>query len=328
MWREQRNNALLSREPKVQRNSFFSAEEQQRTMAAPQPALSATGAFAAAQANHLEPITLQRVANGGYNVRFKGPVGSRAFLCVGDANARVDLGLVTHGINAPFKGDPYAELCALLRIIRQKGAWATPISCWITFEKNGAPAGSTNHQKLDAPVEPLEGMVTTRLLRSQSGKLGYSPKNAAGVHDGRVLTPFYLDGYRYFTHAFRFETVSSCRGFDCTTFPLALAFLEVVKQPGYGKQVSEQLFASMCGLEQLKPKEMFELWQNPIATRGSYIAFSSSHVVMVNNAVTHEFTDHSPAGYQTFPGAQHERWNATNLWWVRKLPPSWDSLLT
>jgi hypothetical protein len=135
---------------------------------------------------------------------------------------------------------------------------------------------------------------------------------------GRVLSPLINDRY-YFKYAGKYETDNTKRGFDCTTFPMALFSIPLLPPPGYGKQLSDAAGATQCDYEQKKSADLEKEFQENSTPGGLYILFSEGHVLLYNSDINtlYEFTY---GGFKATPAGLRTMTAAHNLWWMRKLP--------
>ncbi|HYZ87447.1 MAG TPA: hypothetical protein VE621_23735 [Bryobacteraceae bacterium] len=254
----------------------------------------------------LSAITRNSVNIGtGYYIRWSGSAtNQRVFLNVGSSNARME---VTGG----FKRE---HLATLLSLLYEQGLFAQTVPVWITAEANGTQVAHSNQQGLHAPVEPMLDPVNLSSFASPEVPLTY-PGNGYG----RVLTES-MNGRRYLAFGGMLETDYEKRGFDCTTFPMALFDLRINMSGKYGKAVAEALGATQCGLEQVTHDTIVaEGKSGKLASYiDQHIAFSAGHVVLVKMGRVYEFTY---GGYKE-TNVVDRNWKSApqGLWWFRKLP--------
>ena len=144
---------------------------------------------------------------------------------------------------------------------------------------------------------------------------------------GRRLSKEINDRY-YFINGAAFENNNMMRGFDCTTFPMALLAIPNLPSPGYGKQLCDAAGAARCGIEQIKSSDLQRRFKDDDIPEGICILFSEGHVMLYNSDINmlYEFNEKdgshdarfrvTPAGDRALP-AKH------GLWWMRKLDESY-----
>jgi hypothetical protein len=229
-----------------------------------------------------------------------------AELCVGDEDNRVVITRTT----------PSSREAAVLDAIDTFGKWGEEIQLWMISTKNGETTGRTDPVKYRTHVKPFYGKLTISDIAKDDPPMTY-PGNGFG----RVLSP-QINGRYYFKYAGAYETDNAKRGFDCTTFPMALFSIPNLPPPGYGKQLADAAGATKCDYEQKKSSELEKEFQENSTPGGLYILFSEGHVRLYNSDINtlYEFTyggfKQTPAGLQTMTAAH-------NLWWMRKLPETY-----
>lgn len=245
----------------------------------------------------------------GFDLQFsvKDPA-LNVFLCVGKEDNRVKV----NGTN------PRSRQHAVLAAIDGLGKWGQPISLWMAAEKAGVSAGRTPPVNYLAHVKPYRGNLTISDISAQSPRLTY-----AGNGKGRLLSAP-VKGSRYFVHGGKLEADPNSRGFDCTTFPMALLEIQRLPAPGYGKQLCDALGATQCRIEQIDSTEMSRRFRENTIPEGVYVLFSAAHVLLYDSSrnVLHEFTH---GGFKSTPAGQRTLQAPQNLWWMRKLPESYRS---
>jgi hypothetical protein len=270
--------------------------------------LSSLAPFAmrvAASGLRLNAVISVRLADGGYSITHTGqiPPGGKLYLCLEDADNRLDL---SGGYNA-------GKLPALLDLVSAINGWGTTVRSWAVVEAGGAHIGETPAQDFKCPVKPFGGPFTFAGFESEIPKLTYP-----GNGHGRTLKE--IGGKFYFYNNSFLETDNAKRGFDCTTFPMAL-FKKSVNMTGkYGTALAVALGATQCEMEQKKTADVKAFFAD--ATNGGtglYFMWSAGHVVLVKNATIHEFTY---GGYKKTPAADWAGYDRApqGLWWVRRLP--------
>ena len=244
----------------------------------------------------------------GFNLTFHAvDRTAKVFLCVGEEDNRV---LVTGTT-------PLSRQAAVLNAIDENGEWGQIIQLWMVAEKNGALTARTPKVGYMAHVKPYYGDLKISDMALDEPRLTY-PGNGFG----RLLSQSINDRY-YFIYAGVLETRNPMRGFDCTSFPMALLEVPRIAAPGYGSQLSNALEADKCGLEQVKQTDLVKLFTDNTIPMGIYIVFSEGHV-MLYNSDTNTLFEFNFGGFRRTPAAQ--RLTAQHgLWWMRKLDEGYRS---
>ena len=240
---------------------------------------------------------------GGFNLDFTVfDKIAKLYLCVGSNDNRV---LVTGTT-------PHSRQEAVLAAIDQLGKWAQEIDLWMVTERNGTTAAKTAAVKYLTHVKPHYGRLTVTDFSTAQPKLTYP-----GNGHGRVLSAPMNNRY-YFILGRKLETAEQNRGFDCTTFPMALLSIPSLPPPGYGKQLADAAGAVKCDLEQLQRSELEQKFEDDSILVGLYIVFSAGHVLLYNSDLNmlYEF---NYGGFRATPAGDREMPAPQNLWWVRKL---------
>ena len=144
------------------------------------------------------------------------------------------------------------------------------------------------------------------------------PLTYPGNGHGRTLTE-QINGKYYFRHGSILETEAAMRGFDCTTFPMSLFQIYPNMAGKYGTALADALGAEQCGLEQVRAADARRLFLFPTPMLGLYLMWSAGHVVLIKDAVIHEFTY---GGYKWTPAFAWGGYDRApqGLWWIRRLP--------
>ena len=225
-----------------------------------------------------------------------------AELCVGQEDNRVT---ITGTM-------PSTREAAVLNAIDQFGKWGQNIELWMVSRKAGAVVARTQAVNFKTHVKPYYGKLKISEIGADTPAMTY-PGNGSG----RTLSPLINNRY-YFKNGGTLETSDAMRGFDCTTFPLALFTLSL-PPPGYGKQVCDAAGAVKCDLEEIKATDLQNRFKENVIPNGLYILFSAGHVLLYNSDINtlYEFNHggfrKTPAGDRDLTGAPQ------GLWWMRKL---------
>ena len=229
-----------------------------------------------------------------------------AYLCVGDEDNLVQITGTT----------PASREAAVLDAIDSFGKWGEEIQLWMIAKKSSDTTGRTNPVTYKTHVKPFYGKLTISDIAKDDPPMTY-PGNGYG----RVLSPLINDRY-YFKYAGKYETDNTKRGFDCTTFPMALFSILTLPPPGYGKQLADAAGATQCDYEQKKSGDLEKEFQENSTPGGLYILFSEGHVLLYNSDINtlYEFTF---GGFKQTPAGLRKMTAAHNLWWMRKLPETY-----
>lgn len=227
---------------------------------------------------------------------------AKIFLCVGSEDNRVEVTGTTR----------LSRQASVLAAIDDYGTWGENISLWMVSEKGGALAARTPAVSYKTHVKPYCGGLTITGISTDDPKMTY-PGNGFG----RVLSPIINDRY-YFHLGGKLETDNAKRGFDCTTFPMALFSLRYLPPPGYGKQLCDALGATKCDLDLLKKADLQKKFQDNVIEYGYFVLFSEGHVLLYDSYKNflYEFTY---GGFKATQAGQREMKAKNDLWWMRKL---------
>src|SRR2546428_1040926 len=257
----------------------------------------------------LKTITPTRIKDGGYTIKWEGvvPPASTVYLCLVTRENRLD---ITGGYTKQ-------RLPQLLAAIEAVNGWGQSVECLLTVEEGGAFLTESNAQPLQAPVVPYVGDLTFDGFWRGEPKFTYP-----GVGQGRLLSNP-ISGKYYVRYGSRFETEGAKRGFDCTTFPMALFRCQASMAGKVGADLAHALGAQPCEMESRKEKEVKAFFGDENrGAKGLYIMFSSAHVVLVKDAIVHEFTNRGyvDPGYKRAPTASWQGYKRApqGLWSVRK----------
>ncbi|HYP15083.1 MAG TPA: peptidoglycan-binding domain-containing protein [Bryobacteraceae bacterium] len=288
----------------------------------------------------LNPITQERVVNGGYKISYKtcneGPLpgpgkGYTLHLCFSDERNSIDVS------NRPASDLLNADnLVEVLKIFEKLGCWATPVACRLQLKWKGTTVSTSDPQMLEAPVQPHNGKMLPLDEVNNGAKLTYQGNPDAKQFWGRMFAE--VPGYDklVFIYAGKFETKNEFRGFDCITYAgttcagstmhmgtsedmathlgaTSIDYTRKIKDPKSGKEV-----ATTVKLDSAEPAVVKEFFAGP--STGYYLMWSGGHVVIVADGFVHEFKYSAPSGYTCTPVlvwlAPYEKSKLT----VRKLP--------
>ncbi|MFL5070566.1 MAG: hypothetical protein ACJ8D9_13360 [Xanthobacteraceae bacterium] len=245
--------------------------------------------------------------NGGVDLTYKiADKTAEVYLCVGAEDNRV---LITGTTPAGRRDD-------VLDAIDEFGKWGENIKTWMVAEKSGAVVARSPVVNHLAHVKPFYGELTISDIANDG-------MTYAGNGIGRWLSPRINERY-YFIYGSKLENSNPMRGFDCTTFPMALFGMQRLPQPGYGKQLCDALGATTCGLEQIKRADLEQKFKDDSIPIGIYVLFSEGHVLLYNSDINtlYEFTY---GGFKQTPAAERPMKATHNLWWMRKLTETYRS---
>jgi hypothetical protein len=225
------------------------------------------------------------------------------FLCVGADDNQVKVTGTT----------PRTRQADVLAAIDRNAKWGELVDIWLVGKKNGASVVTSPKVKFMTHVKPFFGTLTISGIANDNPRMTYP-----GNGKGRLLSPK-INGRHYFIYAGKLETDNAMRGFDCTSFPMALLSIRSIAAPGYGKQVCEAAGATQCNLEQIRGKDLELRFQKDTVPLGIYILFSAGHVLLYNSDKNwlYEF---NIGGFRSTRANQRHLHAPQNLWWMRKLP--------
>src|SRR5262245_56778874 len=193
---------------------------------------------------------------------------AKVFLCVGTEENRVEI----TGTNR------LSRQAAVLKAIDDHGKWAQNIELWMVAEKNGALAARTGKVTHRSHVKPYYGKLTISDISADKA-LTY-PGNGLG----RLLSD-QINGRYYMIYGGKLETSNAMRGFDCTSFPMALLSTGALAPPGYGKQLWDKAGATKCDLEQLNRDDLEARFRENSIPVGQYVVFSAGHVLLYDSDI-------------------------------------------
>jgi hypothetical protein len=182
----------------------------------------------------------------------------------------------------------------------------------VVDEQNRRNIGESAAEDLSCPVKPFDGAFTFDGFASAVPKLTYP-----GNGKGRLLLE--IGGKHYFRNGSRLETDIAMRGFDCTTFPMALFKCNVNMSGKYGTALADALGATRCDMEQKNKSDVKFFFADAVKNAGLFFMWSAGHVVLIKKGTIHEFTY---GGYKRTPAKDWTGYRRApqGLWWIRKLP--------
>jgi hypothetical protein len=258
----------------------------------------------------LNPIVLGHYARGAYVISYSvtGEVpktGAKVLLAVG--NDQQTLEITGRSTKDVLGAD---NLPQLLRLLGNLNQWGGSVDCTVEIKSGLQVLAKSNVQKLSCPVKPYSGPLNFDAIARESPPLTYP-----GNGHGRVWAQ--IDGKRFFRHGSILETNNAMRGFDCTTFPMAIFDCYPNMAGQYGTALADALGAVRCDMEQKKETELKQFFSGK-GSVGLYFMWSAGHVVLVHNAAIHEFTygGYKRSSAAIWGGYHHA---AQGLWWVRRL---------
>jgi flavin-binding protein dodecin len=224
------------------------------------------------------------------------------FLCVGTSGNRVKISGTT----------PASRQAAVLNAIDQNAKWGEEIDLWMVSEKAGVVQARTAHVKHKAHVKPYYGQLKVSAIAADLPAMTYP-----GNGKGRLLSKA-INGRYYFIYGGKLEADNAMRGFDCTSFPMALLSIPSLPQPGYGKQLCDAAGAVPCSLDQLKSAVLKQRFTEDTIPVGLYVLFSAGHVMLYNSDMNmlYEF---NYGGFKSWSAPTRQLNAPQDLWWLRKL---------
>lgn len=259
----------------------------------------------------LNLIRLGRIKHGGYLISYSGkapPSQYKVFLSL-------PLDINSLEITGRKQTDVMASdnLPDLLRLIDKLGLWGKNAQCRLYVKREGRIVTQSNMQSLPCPVQPYSGKLEPQLGEDDTGPaLTYT-----GIQTGRMFYQPAIDGKYYFAYGGKFETDDTMRGFNCITFIGAVCGVDPASgaMGAYGTQLADHVGATNCGMENKKEAAIKDFFKTN--KKGTYIMWSSTHSVLVVDAVIHEFSE-SKGGYVK---TDVQKWNYHGKsYWIRKLP--------
>jgi hypothetical protein len=260
----------------------------------------------------LKDIELAPISKGGYIIGYEGtmPAGATLWLGVPDlSNAMEVSGKDPNDLLNP------TNLPVFLSLIGKRKAWGAQASCKVFAKLGNSVIVESGAQLFACPVRPYVGLLSPSLGRGDEGPPLTYTGTPPNYPDGRFLYMPAIDRCYYFAYAGKFETNNLKRGFNCITYVGAAFGVDVKSKAmsAYGTQLAQYCGCTPSDCENKSLKEVKEFFKRkPL---GTYFMWSEHHIVIVVNAVVHEFRE-KLGRYNTQPIAawQHN----DEQWWVRK----------
>jgi hypothetical protein len=268
-------------------------------------------------------IAMGSVANGGYVVSYAtcdtGPLpaagkGHTLHLCFPNEKHSVD-------VTGRPPGDLLSKdnLGLLLALFEKLDVWGTPVECRVQLRYGSDVISTSNPQTLKAPVRPHNGKMLPLDETGNGSKLTYQGDPDTKDFHGRMFAK--VAGYdKYvFIWAGRFETDPAFRGFDCITYAgttcgastfhmadsadLATSLgAAVVEHNTTVKDAKTSAVTPLkVKLDNATPAHVKEFFA--ANATGTYLMWSSGHIVLVVEGTVHEFKASAPSGYRATPVA-------------------------
>ena len=248
--------------------------------------------------------------NRGFDLQYHvGDKAATTYLCVGSDTNRV---LVTHTT-------PHSRQAAVLDAIDELRKWGASIQLWMVAERDGAVTGKSPSVAYTAHVQPYAGELRISSIATAKPPLLY-PGNGVG----RLLSRRINERY-YFIYNGRLETNPMMRGFDCTSFPMAVLEIASLAQPGYGKQLCEAAEATKCDIEQISSGALESRFKENSIPPGKYILFSEGHVMLYDSDVNTLYEFNFGGFFESSPASERRLKAKHDLWWMRKLGVEYNS---
>jgi hypothetical protein len=183
-------------------------------------------------------------------------------------------------------------------------------------EKNGATLQKVGPVSYMTYVKPFMGPLTISGIKADDPRMVYP-----GNGKGRLLSTE-INGRYYFVYGGKLETQDAMRGFDCTSFPMALLGVKSIAQPGYGKQLCDAVNACKCDLEQVSSADLAQRFKDDVIPYGLYVLFSAGHVLLYNSDINTLF-EFTYGGFKATPAGMRELKAPQDLWWMRRIDESY-----
>ena len=262
----------------------------------------------------LEPIYLGDIRKGGYLIKYD--TSTKEGIPTSKYKVFLGLSSQTHLLDVTACNNrdimTSKNLPDLLKLITELEQWGSLIVCRLYLKRDSQVISQSKQQNLTAPVKPYKSSLEPSL--GSTAGLNYT-----GNGTGRMLHVPAIDGKYYFHYKYKFVTKVSERGFDCTTYVGVVygvdAYAGGVKPMSeYGTQLANYVGTTKCDMEGKKDNDIKAFFEKN--NKGTYMMWSSRHVVLVEDAKVHEFSE-SKKGYNTDPVSDWNFHGAT--YWIRKV---------
>ncbi len=266
----------------------------------------------------LASITADSISKGGYKIIATPVIPDKPFQVLLGLSPYVGDCIDVTGRPKEYLMTP-ALLTDLLRIIQRKNCWSTSIEVRLYVTCGQVAVSKSLPKKLPCPVQPHNGQLLPLDQANNGPALRYLGDSETGPFYGRFLTEhplgFFL--FDYFTKSAILETDPTKRGFDCVTYcgaalnssrdhraeasDLAASLgastieFEIQDQAPAGKKTP---LKRTITLERADPADikLYFATDRP----GTFLVYSTGHVVIVRNNTVHEFA-YSKQGYRETP---------------------------
>lgn len=203
----------------------------------------------------------------------------------------------------------------LLTAIERTGLWSVPIPWQVQLRYKGQVISTSAPQIALTPVQPHNGKMVPLDEKGNGPKLTYQGSVADHEFHGRMFAQ--VPGYDKFVFIYGgvLEVDSRYRGFDCVTYAgtaCAASNMHMAeagdlaqslgatacsvdvkgKDPKSGKEVTTKVV-----LDKSDPAHVKAFFAQPSTSTGSYLLWSTGHVVLVVDGEVHEFKASEPSGY-------------------------------
>jgi len=259
----------------------------------------------------LTEIALKQISSGGYRIGYLGTLPSgtaRLLLFIPGAKHSVD---VTKSHKSDLL-DSKVKLATFLQGIATNRSWGKKEKCIIVAkDKNGNELARSDPKFFDTPVCPYTGALTP--LCVGKCKSDFPPPKYTGkfefdwddekwksIGGAAYLYPSPIDGCYYFAYAGKFVKDNKERGFDCTTFvgsafgvdpntPSTFQGKPCNAMAGDGGTLADVLKegGKDYDLKHAKASDVLKFFEKNRV--GTYVMWSSGHVVIVHDLIVYEF---------------------------------------
>jgi hypothetical protein len=240
----------------------------------------------------LDPIEAIERWSGGYKIVFHGrvpPQGKVRLLLGGSERYSMD-------ITGGYGRHPQRNLAQLLDLMEEGNFWEGKVPVRVAVYLNGKMQIETLSaaREIQCPLKPLYEIGIEEIGAVEG--LRYTGK-AGGSGGGAFLTSP-IRGKYFFYYNLMLETHWKRRGFDCTTFVGSALGLPNGTNQKSSEMLADALNAQSCNIEHKHAQAIDKFFTEHQS--GSYLMWSSEHVVIVKDSFVHEFTNRvsHDKGYQ------------------------------